>query len=448
LALGACALGACRKSTPPPAAKPTIAEAFAAAKIPHLPRTPVIPARRTNVLPVPPRRGPPDNPVLVALGKRIFFDERLSEPSGTSCASCHDPARAFSGEHGSQIGVPLGSRPGHFARRSTPSVLYMRYVPAFHYFEDDEAPAPEPRGGFFWDGRSDSLAELVRQPLFNPDEMNAGTPRLVAAKIARGPYAREFRAALGPTSTSAPAAVLRGVGVALEAYLKSDEMTPSSSKYDAYVRGQATLTAQEVRGLEIFKDRRRGACSGCHRLAETSTNPAESMFTDYGYDAVALPRNRALPGNQDAASFDLGLCARKDAKTPANDEKWCSNFRTPSLRNVAVRDRYGHNGGYKTLREVVAFYAQRAVAPGRIYPSGQKFDDVPAKYHANVNIYAPVYNRREGAAPPMTDEEIDAVVAFLGTLTDAPYVSLAAALGPGGARRDDRRVAVAVKARR
>ena len=75
----------------------------------------------------------------------------------------------------------------------------------------------------------------------------------------------------------------------------------------------------------------------------------------------------------------------------------------------------------------MAFYAHRAVAPDRVYPPGQKFDDVPPKYRGNVNIYAPVYNRREGAPPPMTDEEIDAVVAFLGTLTDAPYVAAAAA---------------------
>jgi cytochrome c peroxidase len=296
----------------------------------------------------------------------------------------------------------------------------MRYVPKFHYFEDDEAPAPEPRGGFFWDGRSDTLVELARQPLFNPDEMNAGTPRHLAAKIAGGPYAKEFRGAIGPSSD--PEAVLRGVGVALEAYLKSDEMTPQSSKYDAYVRGQATLTEQERRGLETFKDRRRGACSGCHRLAETSSNPAESVFTDYGYDAVALPRNRDLPGNRNAAHFDLGLCERKDKTNPSDDEKWCSSFRTPSLRNVAVRQSFGHNGVYKTLREVVKFYALRAVAPGRIYPAGQKFDDVPPKYRANVNIYAPIYNRREGAPAPLDDDDIDAIVAFLGTLTDSPYV--------------------------
>ncbi|MEI9941961.1 MAG: cytochrome c peroxidase [Pseudomonadota bacterium] len=436
------ALAGCSKGAPAPEtkpsiakaneAKPSIAEAFASAKIPRLPRSPVIPARRTNVLPVPPRVGPPDNVQLVALGKKIFFDARLSEPPGTSCSSCHDPARAFSGAHGSSLGVPQGSRAGHFARRSAPSVLYMRYVPKFHFFEDDEAPQPEPRGGYFWDGRSDSLVELVKQPLFNPEEMNAGSPELLATKITQAPYAKEFRAALASASVPAsdPATITRGVGVALEAYLKSDEMTPASSKYDAYVRGQATLTEQERRGLELFKDRRHGACSGCHRLQETSTNPAESMFTDYGYDAVAWPRNRALPANHDDNSFDLGLCERKDTTVPSKDERLCSNFRTPSLRNVAVRESYGHNGVYKTLREVVSFYAYRAVAPSRIYPEGQKFDDVPAKYRENVNIYAPIYNQKEGATPPLSEDEIDAIVAFLGTLTDAPYLPKLAGNAP------------------
>jgi cytochrome c peroxidase len=443
-------LGSCgnrppaRDPTPTPTQpkpKPTMAEAWAAARLPTLPRlasSPVVPAHRTNVLPVPPRQGPPDDPALVALGRKIFFDARLSEPPGTSCASCHDPARAFSGRHGSAIGVPSGSRPTHFARRSTPSVLYMRYVPRFHDFEDDEDPAPAPRGGFFWDGRSDSVAELVRQPLFQPDEMNAGTPRRLAAKIVRGPYAEDFRRAIGPSAH--PEAVLRGVGQAVEAYLKSDEMTPSSSKYDAYVRGQATLTEQERRGLEAFKDRRRGACSGCHRMAETSTDPAESMFTDYGYDAVALPRNRELPSNRDAAHFDLGLCERKDTRTPSNDERWCSSFRTPSLRNVAVRDRFGHNGVFRSLRDVVVFYAQRAVSPGRVYPPGETFDDLPMRFRRNVNIYSPIYNRRQGSAPPLTDEDIDAIVAFLGTLTDAPFVGAVADHAPD-ARSQDRKVA-------
>lgn len=360
--------------------------------------------------------------MLVSLGKKIFSDERLSEPPGTSCASCHNPAHAFSGLNGSRIGVPLGSRPGHYARRAAPSLLYMRYVPAFHYFEDDEAPAPEPRGGFFWDGRVDSIVDLVRQPLFNPDEMNAGSPRHLAGKILRGPYSGEFKAAFG--ASASPEGILHDIGIAMRAYLNSDEMTPASSKYDAYVRGEATLTEQERRGLELFKDKRHGACSGCHRMAETSSNPVESMFTDFGYDAVAIPRNRALPANRDPQAFDLGLCKRKplSASPASDDERFCSSFRTPSLRNVAVRESFGHNGVHKSLRDAVAFYALRAVAPERIYPPGQKFDDVPAAYKRNVNLYAPIYNRREGAPPPLNDDEIDAIVAFLDTLTDAPYV--------------------------
>lgn len=409
----------CGKGKPAP--KPTIQEAWAAAKIPTLPRGPVVPARRTNVLPVPARQGPPDDPTLVALGKKIFFDPRLSDPPGTSCASCHDPAHGFSGRNGSAIGVPRGSRPGHFARRTAPSVMYLRYVPAFYWFEDDEAPAPEPKGGFFWDGRVDSLAQLVEQPLFNPDEMNAGNPRRVAARIGHGPYASEFRAAVG---SATPDTVMRGVGQALDAYLKSDELSPTRSKYDAYVRGEATLTEAERRGLEAFKDRRRGACAGCHRMTELSTNPAESMFTDYGYDAIALPRNRELPANADPKHFDLGLCERP-GDDRARDEKLCGTFRTPSLRNVALRESFGHNGVYGTLREAVTFYARRAVAPERVYPGGQTFDDLPRRYRRNVNIHAPVYNRDVGGQAPLSDAEIDDVVAFLGTLTDAPQLTQA-----------------------
>jgi cytochrome c peroxidase len=395
-------------------------EAIAAAKIPRLPPYQIVPARRTNVVLSPGPARPPEDKALVALGKKIFLDARLSEPPGTSCASCHDPRRAFAGAHGSPLGVPLGSRPDHFARRTTPSVLYLRYRPKFHYFDEDEAPAPTPYGGFFWDGRSDTIAELVRQPLFNPNEMNAGSPRRLAAKIASAPYAKEFHAAFARAAGAE--AVMRGIGAALEAYLTSDEMTPATSKFDAWVRGEATLTPQEKRGLEAFKDGARGSCAGCHRLNEVSTNPEWTMFTDYGFDAIAVPRNRALPGNRGPGAYDLGLCERKNAQTPSDDGKWCGSFRTPSLRNVAVRDAFMHNAAFKTLREVVTFYANRASSPDRFYRPGARFDDLPPKYRENVNVSSRPYNRPENGKPAMSDVDIDAVVAFLGTLTDAAFV--------------------------
>jgi len=407
----------------PPERKPTIQEAIVASKVKIPPLGPVVPARRTGVVfsPGPPRA--PEDAALVALGKQIFSDVSLSEPAGTSCSSCHEPARAFSGTHASTLGVPLGSRPAHFARRTAPSMLYLRFVPRFHFFEDDEAAAPSPYGGFFWDGRADSLAALVRQPLFNPDEMNAGDPRRVAAKIARAPYAKQFHAALGRAVD--PESILRGVGAALEAYLTSDEMTPATSKFDAWVRGEATLTPQEKRGLEAFKNPERGACAGCHRLNEASTNPGNTMFTDYGFDAIGVPRNRALPGNRAARAYDLGLCERKDRTTPSDDAKWCGNFRTPSLRNVAVREAFMHNAAFKKLRDVVTFYANRASSPGRFYPAGETFDDLPPKLRDNVNVSSIPYNHPEDGKSALSDEDIDALVAFLGTLTDAAYLPAA-----------------------
>ena len=137
------------------------------------PRAPAAnPAAKSVVTPPASRLALIDDLAEIALGKRIFFDETLSEPRGTSCASCHDPAHGFAGNHGSALGVALGSRPGHFAQRNTPSVLYLKFVRRFHLHWEEDAPLVDAFGGFFWDGRVDTLSELSRQPLLNPNEMN------------------------------------------------------------------------------------------------------------------------------------------------------------------------------------------------------------------------------------------------------------------------------------
>jgi cytochrome c peroxidase len=143
------------------------------------------------------------------------------------------------------------------------------------------------------------------------------------------------------------------------------------------------------------------------------------MFTDYGYDALAVPRNGKLDATRKP---DLGLCERTDKVAPSSDAQNCVRFRTPSLRNVAVRRSYMHNGVFTSLRDVVAFYATRATDPKRWYKSGVRFEDVPAKYRGSVNVSSIPYNRREGDSPAVNDQEIDAIVAFLQTLTDARYL--------------------------
>jgi cytochrome c peroxidase len=357
---------------------------------------------------------------LADLGRTVFFDTNLSEPAGTSCASCHDPAHAFAGENGSALGVARGSRPGHFARRATPSVLYLGLVRPFHFHWEEDAPLPDAFGGYFWDGRVDSLAALFSQPALNPDEMaNRDLPHL-AAKLQAAPYAAELGRVLGPLAS--PEAIVRGAGEAVEAFLLSDAMSPFTSKYDDYIRGRVALTPQEAHGLALFKDDARGGCSGCHKLVDNSPDPRRSPFSDYGFETVAVPRNRRLlPGaDGDAKRFDLGLCERADAQEHTSDPRFCGAFRTPSLRNVATRSSFMHNGAFTTLRDVVAFYATRGTNPERWYPGGV-YDDLPAKYRANVNDRVVPYDRRPGDPPALDEGEIDAIVAFLGTLTDAQY---------------------------
>ena len=359
---------------------------------------------------------PPESP-RVALGKAIFFDPRLSEPAGTSCASCHDPALAFSGDRGSGVGVPAGSRPGVLARRTAPSLLYLRFVPRFRFFSEDgdnHNIGVEPYGGFFWDGRSDSIAELVRQPLMNPREMNNRDAAQIADKLRSAPYADAFQKEF-PGEMDASDSALRALGIAIQAYLVSPAMAPFSSKYDDCIRGKASFTEQEKRGLELFKDRRRGGCSVCHKLVDQSPSPERSMFTDYGYEAAGAPRNKRTRGAQED---DRGLCERPDTVNPASGAQYCASFRTPSLRNVALRKGFMHNGAFTSLREVVRFYATRSTNPAIWYPSGVTFDATPAPYRALVDTTSVPYNRRVGEAPAFNDEEIDAIVAFLQTLTD------------------------------
>jgi len=95
-------------------------------------------------------------------------------------------------------------------------------------------------------------------------------------------------------------------------------------------------------------------------------------------------------------------------------------FRTPSLRSVALRNGLMHNGSFTSLREVVRFYATRATNPERWYPSGVPFDDTPVPYRGLIDVASAPYNRGVGARPALTEAEISALVAFLGTLTDRP----------------------------
>ena len=366
----------------------------------------------------------PDVPRLTALGRALFFDTGLSASGRVSCASCHDPAYAYGPSNAAPV-QPNGVRRAT-GFRATPSLRYLHSVPPFsehhHDNDGDDSIDMGPTGGRTWDGRVDSAHEQARLPLLSPDEMGNASPQAVIAKLRRAPYAAQLRDVFGADVFERGTAAFDAALMALEVFQESaPDFYPYTSRYDAVLRGQAELSAQEARGLALFDDPAKGNCASCH-LSARKPDGAYPLFTDFGHIAIGVPRNPAIVANADPRFFDLGLCGplRRDLADRAED---CGRFRTPTLRNVAVRRSFFHNGAMHTLEDTVRFYAQRDTDPARWYgrePDGsaRHFDDLPARYHGNVNTEAP-FGAPPGAAPALSEAEIADVVAFLKTLTDA-----------------------------
>jgi cytochrome c peroxidase len=355
-----------------------------------------------------------------ALGRALFMDAALSEPRGTSCASCHDPERAFCGNHGSTIGVARGSRPGVYALRNTPTVMYADTVGYFHVDQEGDEGAPAPKGGFFLDGRADSLAEQAKGPLLEPNEMNNRDAAAVVAKVAAAPYAAEFRAEWGSDVFASVDRAFDAIARSLEAYERGAELHPFTSRYDDWLRGRIRMTASERRGLGLFMDPQRGNCFACHEARPWYPDPRASLFASGVYENLGVPRNPDLPRNADPAFHDLGLAGPRRA-LPFGDRSFVGMFKATTLRNVAVKPAFMHNGRFARLEDVVAFYATRDTDPARWYPGGERFDDLAPADRGSVDTSEAPLDRHPGERPRLDERDIADLVSFLRALTDRRY---------------------------
>jgi cytochrome c peroxidase len=361
----------------------------------------------------------PDDVALSAqasLGAKIFNDTALSASGRQACASCHAAEAGHSAPNdlSVQLGGPLLDLQGH---RSSPSIRYLTTNTAFHF--DDEGT---PTGGFFWDGRATSLQDQAGRPFLSDVEMANGSVAEVVERLSRAAYADEFKRVFGDDIFSRPDDAFARMTLALQQFEREDPaLRPFSSKYDEFLRGKLSLTDQELRGLALFNNPAKGNCAACHPSTKASDG-SHPLFTDFSYDNLGVPRNVALTQNADPAFFDLGLCAREGGDMAARTDL-CGAFKVPSLRNVALRHVFFHNGRFKTLKDALTFYVQRDTNPEKFYPlntdgSVNKFDDLPPIYRANVNTSEAPYNRKAGDAPALSDAEIDDVIVFLKTLSD------------------------------
>ena len=343
------------------------------------------------------------------LGERIFNDRNLSGSGRMSCATCHDPAF----HHGPSNAQPVqvgGAFETEFGLRAAPSLRYLDTLPAFSQGDGSTGAL---RGGLMSDGRSASLEDQARLPFLNPLEMDNGSVAILAAKLRRAAYAPLFAQVFGETADDE--LKLTQATQALAAFQReSAQFHPFDSKYDHVLRGRESLSAPERRGLQLFSSPDKGHCISCHEVVTNAS--AQPRFTNFGYAALGVPRNPALPANRDPAYFDLGLCGPQ--RHDLADGAYCGFFRTPNLRNVARRPVFFHNGRFDSLRQVLEFYNTRDSDPARWYPSVngavQRFDDLPAALRGNVNTQAPFGS----ASPRMSAADLADLQCFLETLND------------------------------
>lgn len=382
------------------------------------------------------------------LGQQIFEDTALSASGQQSCQTCHQQPRAFAANDG--LAVPLGGTamnlPGF---RNAPSLNYASYTPGFH-IETDGTPV----GGFFRDGRAQTLAEQAQGPFVNEFEMANADAAEFASRLRTRPYAKDFVALYGQAALDDAATALARAAAAIAAYESEDaKFRPFSSKYDAWVAGTAQLSSAELNGLRLYNDRSKGNCNGCHPTTPYSAS-VPALFTDFTYDNLGVPRNPAIEANDDATTlgyvpanssdgvhryYDLGLCGPQRAAIAGRNDL-CGAFKVPTLRNVALSAPYFHNGLYATLTQAMLFYVTRDTNPENWYPLNAdgtviKFDDLPAQYGGqfvvtpgvpgsdggyvgNVNTSEVPYDRHIGDTPRLSAAEVQDLVAFLCTLTD------------------------------
>lgn len=301
---------------------------------------------------------------LSELGRKMFFDPSLSASGKISCATCHDPRFAY-GPPNSLSVQPAGRDMKQWGHRAVPSLRYLQTIPAFteHSFDEtngDESIDNGPTGGLTWDGRVDRARDQAKIPLLSPYEMANQSPATVVRSVRQASYSKEFQG-LNPD------AAFERVLEAFEAWEQEPaEFYPYSSKYDAWLAGKTELSDQELRGLRLFTDPAKGNCAQCH-IASRGANGTPPQFTDYGLVALGVPRNYAIPANSDSHWHDLGMCGpeRRDLRARA---EYCGRFMTPTLRNVALRKTFFHNGALHTLKEAVEFYVQRDTNPEKWYP--------------------------------------------------------------------------------
>ena len=233
--------------------------------------------------------------MIAELGRKLFFDSSLSNPGGQSCATCHSPSTAFSDPFHNIVSP--GISPGLFGNRNAPTAMYAKFNPPLHYSIPDSAYV----GGLFLDGRVNTLEEQAQKPFLNPLEMGNTDATMLVTKLQSSINYNFYIQIYGPVTDVNTA--FSNIANAIATFERSDTLNAFTSKYDYYLKGQATLTPSELRGLNLFNDTLKAMCVNCHL---TSPDPASGkiLFTDFSYENDGVPPNPYNPYYTIPASYN------------------------------------------------------------------------------------------------------------------------------------------------
>ncbi len=351
---------------------------------------------------------------MTDLGAALFFDVNLSRDRTQSCATCHDPARAFVDwrDNGVAAAASLGGDMVSLGDRNAPTLSYASLIPAFHRNSEGDYV-----GGLFLDGRAADLAAQAGSPPLNPLEMAQADKSAVVERLQESEmYQVAFKALFGEAIFADVDATYEAMTQSIAAFEQQAFFSPFDSKYDRFLRGEYELSREEELGMTLFFSEQFTNCNQCHQL-NTLPGSERETFTNYHYHNIGVPRNRQLRvanGLLDGHT-DQGLLANPQV----DDLAQAGKFKVPTLRNVAITAPYMHNGVFQELETVIQFYNKynsRSEA-AQINPETNERWGEP-ELSANISM-------TELESGPFLDERrVSALVAFLKLLTDRRYEAL------------------------
>jgi len=384
----------------------------------------------------------PELNTKVALGEQLYSDKSLSFDRTQSCATCHNTDHGFIDERtndASRDGVAaagsLGDNGTSIGDRNAPSAAYASFSPLFHegtrdrpnkIMTDLDIGAYEGfMGGQFWDGRETDLKGQAGGPPTNPGEMNMPDKASVVERIKENSeYIAGFEHVFGGNIFDDAELAYAAMAESIGEFEKTEGFSPFDSKYDRTFLNfrddnfyEFPITSKARTGQVLFFGSNL-TCAACHQLQPLRIK--EELFTSFEYHNIGVPVNTSLRSFNGATSLDEGLLNNPHVDTQTEKGK----FKVPTLRNVAVTAPYMHNGIFNELETVIRFYQHAKDLAGGL-PGGAVNNPETGLPWGDAEINENIAHDILGKNKQNLDNgEIEALVCFIMSLTDARYENL------------------------